>query len=577
MRQRKTFLLLGVTVAILIMSIGYAAIQQVNFAVTGNAIATPDQTNFKVAFTGTPTYSGKGTATLKITGDRTATISASGMTAKGDSFTAVFTVANTSTDITAYLSSSVTNVNTEYFQVTSTLDSTVLVPQTGTTNLNVTVELIKTPISVAQTDSVTVELIASPTALAGGGDTGSDSSGSYAPEDIFIWASDDSSDSGYGTIIGYTANVDNYTSLAIPTRCTKIEMTYLTNILEGTRSVMRRYTANIKEVELPSTIIEIGESAFSDYGFESLKKINIPSSVTTIGDWAFARCSALTSIDIPVSVTSIGEGAFEYCESLATITFGGTVAEWNKISLGEDWNNGVPATYVQCTDGKVYIYSYIGYYANLDDDAEPEGIIYADLAIGGSGQWNDSYSAYSYSAITGTKDYYISTESYDGAFGTKPVLTATGSGADRFYVMALEDITTDSYSTFYWYYEAAINEINDMVTYEDFGEGKSNSQAMVSEWESESYGSTNERDMWGVIQDKVTEGWFVPSNGEWGAFGNNLGITSSNYASFGLSLDYWSSSISETHYAYTVFMDAGCFRYDSNFQYQIHVRLSTTF
>lgn len=42
MRQRKTLTLLGVVVAILMMSVGYAAIQEVNFTVAGNAIATPD-------------------------------------------------------------------------------------------------------------------------------------------------------------------------------------------------------------------------------------------------------------------------------------------------------------------------------------------------------------------------------------------------------------------------------------------------------------------------------------------------------------------------------------------------------
>lgn len=399
MRQRKILLLLGVVVAILMMSVGYAAIQQVNITVTGNAVVSPDQGNFKVAFVGTPTYSGKGTAILAITGDRTATINANGLTAKGDKLTAVFAVANTSIDITAYLAGSVTNVNTEYFKVTSTLDSAILEPQTGVTNLNVTVELIKTLISGNQTDSVTVELIASPTSIAGGGNIGVGPESDYTPQDVFVWASDDPNDSEYGKIIGYTSNIDNYPSLTVPTRCTKIEMTYLENIDEDTRRAMRRYTGNIKEIELPYTVIEIGEGAFSDYEFHNLEKINIPSSVMKIGDWAFAKCQSLTSIYLPGSVTSIGKGAFDQCHSLAwinipngitsisdwcfrvcsslttitipnsvtnigesaftgctsltSINFDGTKEEWENITKGEDWNHGVPATYVQCTDGKV--------------------------------------------------------------------------------------------------------------------------------------------------------------------------------------------------------------------------------
>ena len=42
------------------------------------------------------------------------------------------------------------------------------------------------------------------------------------PEDVFIWKSDDPSNEGYGVVIGYTANVENYTTLRFPSRCTKI-------------------------------------------------------------------------------------------------------------------------------------------------------------------------------------------------------------------------------------------------------------------------------------------------------------------------------------------------------------------
>ena len=43
-----------------------------------------------------------------------------------------------------------------------------------------------------------------------------------APEDIFIWKSDDPNNADYGVVIGYKKNVDNYTILRFPSRCTKI-------------------------------------------------------------------------------------------------------------------------------------------------------------------------------------------------------------------------------------------------------------------------------------------------------------------------------------------------------------------
>ena len=229
--------------------------------------------------------------------------------------------------------------------------------------------------------------------------------------------------------------------------------------------------------------------------------------------------------------------------------------------------------------------SYVGYYANLDEDEEPEGIIYADLAIGGSGQWSNSDGAYSYSAITGTKDYYISEEDYAGTFGTngeeiRDVITVmpNSEGAERFYVMALEDFTTADYSTFYWYYRAYTNKISDYAskTSNDFGTGKANTANMIEAWNGEDYGTQNARDMWGVIQDKVAEGWFVPSRGEWGAFGNNLGITKSNYSNYGLSYFCWASSLSTNNCAWNASFYDGCMLYN-DFRNDNCVRLGATF
>ena len=79
----------------------------------------------------------------------------------------------------------------------------------------------------------------------------------------------------------------------------------------------------------------------------------IPDSVTSIEGLAFYNCSSLTSVTIPDSVTTIEYSAFSYCSSLTSITFNGTMAEWRAITKDPWWNEGVPATEVVCTDGKV--------------------------------------------------------------------------------------------------------------------------------------------------------------------------------------------------------------------------------
>ena len=86
---------------------------------------------------------------------------------------------------------------------------------------------------------------------------------------------------------------------------------------------------------------------------ENLTSISIPESVSIIGDDAFCGCWNMTgSIMISDNITSIGNTAFQGC-MWESITFGGTVEQWNLITFGDYWNSGVPAAYVQCTDGQV--------------------------------------------------------------------------------------------------------------------------------------------------------------------------------------------------------------------------------
>ena len=108
---------------------------------------------------------------------------------------------------------------------------------------------------------------------------------------------------------------------------------------------------------IPNSVTNIGKSAF--FGCSSLTSVNIPNSVTSIGNGAFTWCTSLTSINIPSSVTSIGEGAFYYCSSLTSVSipssvtsigddafcgrssltdvyYGGSEAQWNAITSGDD-------------------------------------------------------------------------------------------------------------------------------------------------------------------------------------------------------------------------------------------------
>lgn len=110
---------------------------------------------------------------------------------------------------------------------------------------------------------------------------------------------------------------------------------------------------NITNIIIPNSVTKISMYAFSFCG--NLINIEIPIGVTSIGDSAFAWCDSLTSITIPSSMTFIGEEALANCKNLEKIIFKGTVAQWNAITKGDNWNGNVFASQVQCTDGYVSI------------------------------------------------------------------------------------------------------------------------------------------------------------------------------------------------------------------------------
>ena len=174
--------------------------------------------------------------------------------------------------------------------------------------------------------------------------------------------------------------------------------------------------------------------------------------------------------------------------------------------------------------------SGVGYYADTDGDGTPDGIIFEDFKKGGSGTWGTGlYRSYTISTVSSTKSYYISQINYKGPFGTKDVLTATGSGNARFYVMALSDYNNSAQYTF------------------EKAKG-------------------------------ITSGeWSVPTVNEWAAFGGQLGITTSNYSGYGVKAKYYWSSSPIRSSGYLVDFRLGKITYSLDDSLPSSVRLARTF
>ena len=166
MRQDKIVLSLVMIVLllsiILITSIGYAAETGSTLKISDNPLLVAEQPDFKIAFSGEPTYIGDGSAVLEIIGPTTATMNMTGLKAVGDSIKAIFTIENQSNNIDAEIKTKVTNTNTEFFDVSTSLSEYIINHKEGKSILTITVELIKLPIENDEIAYISTDIIANP-------------------------------------------------------------------------------------------------------------------------------------------------------------------------------------------------------------------------------------------------------------------------------------------------------------------------------------------------------------------------------------------------------------------------------
>lgn len=82
---------------------------------------------------------------------------------------------------------------------------------------------------------------------------------------------------------------------------------------------------NITGIQLPDTLIEIGEKAFADC--EKLTAIELPEELQTIKWYAFGGCTNLEKVTLPEGLTTLGSAAFAHCTSLTEMTIPNGVTE----------------------------------------------------------------------------------------------------------------------------------------------------------------------------------------------------------------------------------------------------------
>lgn len=125
----------------------------------------------------------------------------------------------------------------------------------------------------------------------------------------------------------------NVVSVGTQNSLEKIKKIVLPNSVRTIENYAFRKSKDLEEIELPSSLTEIGESAFAS---SPLKSIKLPSSLTEIGEYAFAS-SSLKSILIPEGVKNIGEGCFRSCRNLEEASLPSTLKKIPSECFGESF------------------------------------------------------------------------------------------------------------------------------------------------------------------------------------------------------------------------------------------------
>ncbi len=153
------------------------------------------------------------------------------------------------------------------------------------------------------------------------------------------------------TVIGHSVfNGKNITSVEIPDTIVEIQdyafssNQDLKNIklpknLKTLGSNVFFNCRNLASVELPPTIEDLGLYTFSATG---LKNVTIPesSTLTKIDHYTFYQCQNLTEVTLPATITEIAEDAFSDCPNKITIkapsgSYAQQYAETNKFDFEE--------------------------------------------------------------------------------------------------------------------------------------------------------------------------------------------------------------------------------------------------
>lgn len=92
-----------------------------------------------------------------------------------------------------------------------------------------------------------------------------------------------------------------------------------------------RNCANLTQVTLPDSLLELGDYAFAEC--KNLQELKLPPNLQTIGDCALNNCDSLPELVIPASVTKVERGFVASCDKMEYLIFVGQPPEFDDSAL----------------------------------------------------------------------------------------------------------------------------------------------------------------------------------------------------------------------------------------------------
>lgn len=161
MKKKKSMFALALIAMVLVLGVGYAVISGVTLTISGSASTETKDLDVVISAANPNDTTKDVYGTVSNPNDLNATIHVANMKKVGETQTVTYTITNNEDDVAAEISKkSITPASNEYFEVTTSVDSTTVIAQPkGTTTVDVTVRLKKIPLEAADaTANIEVKL-----------------------------------------------------------------------------------------------------------------------------------------------------------------------------------------------------------------------------------------------------------------------------------------------------------------------------------------------------------------------------------------------------------------------------------